>query len=138
LLSGETVLAFQSVFLVLLFVSIAFRMKGNYLVHGIIMIVAVATGWVALVMTVPDFMNSSYTQTITNPSSTFALVGSHVFLGVATLVSVTWLIALWRPKSSTDFAAKSKRIWQSNAILWVLAYVVGLMLFLTLHTSLFG
>ena len=132
-----SIFAFQTVFLVLLFVSMAFRMKGNYLVHGIILIVGVAIGWVAVVMSFPSFMDSSYMQTVTSPASTLVVFGSHIFLGVATLIFGTWLVALWRPRS-TEFAAKSKRIWQLTAILWVLAYVVGVLLFVTLHTTFFA
>ena len=134
MLSGETVLAFQSVFLVLLFVSIAFRMKGNYLVHGIIMTVLTAGAWVAVVGTLPMFMDSSIMQNYTSPSSTLVVSGLHLFIGVAELVFGTWLVALWRPRS-TDFAAKSKRIWQSIVILWVLAYMVGLLLYVALTTT---
>jgi hypothetical protein len=131
------IFAFQTVFLVLLFVSMAFRMKGNYLVHGIIIIVGLAIGWLAVAITIPSFMDSSYMQTVTSPSSTLAVFGSHIFLGLTTLIFATWLVALWRPHS-TEFAAKSKRIWQVTAILWVSAYVVGVLLFVTLHTTFFG
>ncbi len=131
------VLSFQTVFLALLFVSMAFRMKGNYLVHGIIVIVAVAVGWIAVVMTVPEFMNSSYTQTFTGATWSFALVVGHVFLGLSTLIAGTWLVALWRPRS-TDFAVRTNGIWHAIVVLWVLAYVVGVTIFLTFHTTLFG
>jgi hypothetical protein len=127
-------LAFQTVGLVLFFVSMAFRMKGNYLWHGIIMIVLIAIGWFTVVMSVPDFMNSSYMQTIMNPSSTMVVSTLHMLFGVVALVFATWLVALWRPRS-IDFAAKSKRIWQSTVISWVLAYVVGLLLFVALTTT---
>jgi hypothetical protein len=131
------ILAFQTVFLVLLFVSMAFRMKGNYLVHGIIIVVGIAMGWLAVAISLPSFMDSTYMQTVTSPSSTLAVFGSHIFFGVATLIFGTWLVALWRPHS-TEFAAKSKRIWQLTAILWVSAYAVGILLFVVLHTTFFA
>lgn len=137
LMDPVTIFAFQTVFLVLLFVSMAFRMKGNYLVHGIIIIVGVAIGWLSVVMSLPSFMDNSYMQTVTSPSSTLAVFGSHIFLGVATLLFGTWLVALWRPHS-TEFPAKSKRIWQLTAILWIAAYVAGVLLFVTLHTTFFA
>ena len=129
-------LVFQTVFLVLLFVSMAFRMKGNYLVHGIIMIVLAAIGWVAVVGSLPNFMDGSIMQTMSPPSA-LGLVGLHISFGVLSLIFGTWLVALWR-RRSIDFAAKSKRIWQLTAILWVLAYVVGLLLFVALRTTFFG
>jgi hypothetical protein len=131
------IFAFQTVFLVLLFVSMAFRMKGNYLVHGIIIIVGVAIGWLSVIMSLPSFMDSSYMQTVTNPSSTLAVFSSHISFGVATLLSGTWLVALWRPRS-TEFAAKSKRIWQLTAILWVATYLLGVLVFVVLHTTFFA
>jgi hypothetical protein len=120
----EMILAFQSVFLVVLFVSMAFRMKGNYLVHGIIMIVSIAIGWVAFLTVIPNYMDSSFMQTYMSPSSTWVAFVLHSVLGVAPLIFGTWLVALWRPRS-TEFAAKSKRIWQLTVISWVIAYVVG-------------
>ncbi len=130
-------LAFQTVFLVVLFVSMAFRMKGNYLVHGIIMVVATAIGWVAFLTVIPSYMDSSFMDTYMSPTSTFVSFSLHSVFGTATLIFGTWLVALWRPRS-TDFAAKSKRIWQATVSLWVLAYVVGVLLFVALRTTFFA
>jgi hypothetical protein len=131
------VLVFQSIFLVALFVSMAFRMKGNYLVHGLIMVVSVAIGWVAFIMVIPSYFDSSFMQPYMSSSSTFAAFSLHSIFGTATLIAGTWLVALWRPRS-TDFAVKSKRVWQSTVILWLLAYVVGVWLFFALGATFFG
>jgi len=128
-------LAFQTVGLVLFFVSFAFRIKGKYLWYGVIMIVLVALGWFTVVMSIPDLMNSSYVQTIMNPSSTMVVSSLHMLFGFAALVFGTWLVALWRPRS-TDFAAKSRRVWQLTLITWVLAFVVGLLLYVAVTTNL--
>ena len=130
-LTNEVVFVLQSVFLVVLFVSMAFRMKGNYFVHGIMMIVALIMGWVGFFVVIPSYMDSSFMQPYKSPASTFVAFSLHTFLGVATLILGTWLVALWRPRS-TEFAAKSKRIWQLTVIFWVLAYVVGVLLYLLL------
>ena len=73
-------------------------------------------------------------QTLTSPFSTMVVFGAHSFFGIATLVSAIWVVALWRPHS-TDFAVRSKRIWQSTLILWALAFVVGLFLYVALTTT---
>jgi hypothetical protein len=130
----EMLLALQTVLLVPFLVSMVFRMKGNYLVHGIIMIVLVAAGWFATIVSLPNFMDNSFMEPYMSTSSTLAVAGSHMFFGVATYFFGTWLVALWRPRS-TDFAAKSKRIWQTTAILWILAYVVGLLLYVAVTTN---
>ena len=128
-------LAFQTVFLVLLFVSMAFRMKGNYLVHGITMIVAVAVELVAIIgFSVGAFLTGESMEPLMNPVSTLVVFSLHGFFGVVSLVAGVWLLALWRPRS-TDFAAKSRRIWQATVISWLLAFAVGLLLYVALTTT---
>ena len=132
LITPEMPLAFQSVLGVVLFVSMWFRMKGNYLVHGITMIVTVAPLSIASFFGVlPSYMDSSFMQPYMSPASTFVAFSLHTFLGVASLIFGAGLVALWRPRS-TEFAAKSKRIWQLTVIFWVSAYVVGVLLYLLL------
>ena len=133
-MSPEEAFVGQTVFLAVLFVSIAFRKRGNYLVHGILMIVPVAILWVVQFSNIPSFLDGSFFQSFLNPFSTLVVFGLHAFLGFAALISGTWLVALWRPRS-TDFAAKSKKIWQLTVILWVSAYVVGVLLFPPLRAA---
>ncbi len=103
----EVALVGQTVFLILLFVSMAFRMKGNYLVHGILLIVPVAILWVVQLSNLPSFIEGSYMQPFMNPFSTLVLFTVHAFLGFAVLVSGTWLVALWRPRS-TELGLRAK------------------------------
>jgi uncharacterized membrane protein YozB (DUF420 family) len=124
-------LAFQSALLVVLFVNMAYRMKGNYFVHGIMSIATVTIKWVMLFLMIPSYMDSSFMQPYMSPASTFVVFSLHTFFAVATPIFGVWLVALWRPRS-TEFAAKSKRIWQLTVIVWVLAYVVGVLLYLLL------
>jgi uncharacterized membrane protein YozB (DUF420 family) len=83
------------------------------------------------------FANPSAMETLTSPFSTMVVLSVHSFFGIVTLVSAIWLVALWRPKS-TDFITKSKRIWQSTLILWFFAFVVGLLLYVALTTTIFA
>ena len=136
-ITPELAFTFQSIFLVVLFVSMAFRMKGNYLVHGIIMIAQVAVGWVLFILVIPSYLDSSLMQPYMSPSSTLAAFVLHTIFGVAPLIFGTWLVALWRPRS-TDFVAKSKRIWQLTVIFWILAYVIGLWLYVEVRPTLFA
>jgi uncharacterized membrane protein YozB (DUF420 family) len=122
----------QSVVLVVLFVSMWFRMKGNHLVHGITMIVAVVPVLIgSFVVLTTQYTDSSYMQPYMSSASTFIAFSLHTILGVATLIFGVWLVALWRPRS-TDFVARSKRIWQLTVIVWVSSYVVGVLLYLLL------
>ena len=81
---SEMLLVLQTVLLVPFLVSVAFRIKGNYLVHGIIMIVLVVAGWFATIASLPNFMDNSFMEPYMSPSSTLVVSGLHIFFGVAT------------------------------------------------------
>ncbi len=122
----------------LVLVSMWFRKKGNYLVHGIIMVVVVGATLVSfsavLFMSPPS--DSSMNTYFSSPLK-FAEFISHAILSIPAIIFGVWLVALWRPRS-TSFAAKSKRIAQITAILWVLSYVVGVLGFVADYTTFFG
>jgi uncharacterized membrane protein YozB (DUF420 family) len=133
---AETSLIIQSVIFVLFLASMAFRMNGKYLVHVVTLSVAVIgmlsffAWWIFEIA--PTF--DSYLPTVLSPPSQLVNWLAHEFLGISTLVLGIWTITLWR-LGSIEFEARSKRIWRLTTFLWILAYVVGLLLFVTLNTN---
>jgi uncharacterized membrane protein YozB (DUF420 family) len=133
---AETSLIIQSVIFVLFLVSMAFRMKGKYLVHVVTLLVAVISmlsffaWWIYEIA--PSF--DSYLPTVLSPPLHLVNWLAHEFLGISTLVLGVWTVSFWR-LGSTQFEVKSKRIWRLTWIFWVLAYVVGLLLFVVLNTN---
>ena len=133
---AETSLIIQSVIFVLFLVSIAFRMKGKYLVHVVTLLVAVISmlsffaWWIYEIA--PSF--DSYLPTVLSPPLHLVNWLAHEFLGISTLVLGVWTVSFWR-LGSTQFEVKSKRIWRLTWIFWILAYVVGLLLFVVLNTN---
>ena len=133
---AETSLIIQSVIFVLFLVSMVFRMKGKYLVHVVTLLVAVISmlsffAW-WIVEIAPMF--GSYLPTVLSPPLHLVNWLGHEFLGISTLVLGVWTASFWR-LGSTEFEAKSKRIWRLTWIFWILAYVVGLLLFVVLNTN---
>ena len=134
---AEINLVMQTFWTTLILVSMWFRKKGNYLVHGIIMIVVVGATLISfssvLLMTPPS--GSSMQIYFSSPLKMAEFV-SHAILSIPAIFFGVWLVALWRPKS-TSFPAKSKRIAQTTAILWVLSYVAGVLGFVADYTTFF-
>ena len=132
---AEINLVMQTFWTALILVSMWFRKKGNYLVHGIIMIVVVGATLVSfssvLLMTPPS--GSSMQIYFSSPLKMAEFV-SHAILSIPAIFFGLWLVALWRPRS-TSFPAKSKRIAQTTAILWVLSYVAGVLGFVADYTT---
>ena len=128
----------QSLILVLFLVSVAFRMKGKYLEHVVTLSVAIISmlsffaWWVFEIF--PTF--DSYLPTVLNSPLHLVNWLAHELLGISTLVLGIWIVSMWR-LGYNKFRIKSKRIWPLTSILWVLAYVVGLLFFVTLNTPLF-
>jgi uncharacterized membrane protein YozB (DUF420 family) len=133
---AETSLIIQSVIFVLFLVSMAFRMKGKYLIHVVTLLVAVIgmlsffAWWIYEIA--PSF--DSYLPTVLSPPLHLVNWLAHEFLGISTLVLGVLTVNFWR-LGSTQFEVKSKRIWRLTWIFWVLTYVVGLLLFVVLNTN---
>ena len=134
MMEPDMLLVFQTFGLVLFFVSMIFRMKINYLFHGIIIILLVAIGWVVTIILIPSFMDRASMEPYMSPISTLVLINLHIIFGFASLIFATWLVLLWRPRS-TDFAVKTEKIWKLTAMYWILAYAVGLLLYVALTTT---
>ncbi len=133
---AETSLIIQSVIFILFLVSMAFRMKSKYLVHVATLLVAIISmlsffaWWIFEIA--PTF--GSYLPTVLSPPLHLVNWLAHEFLGIVTLVLGIWTVSMWR-FGSTEFEAKSRRTWRLTWILWVLAYVIGLLFFVTLNTN---
>jgi uncharacterized membrane protein YozB (DUF420 family) len=133
---AETSLIIQSVIFVLFLVSMAFRMKGKYLIHVVTLLVAVIgmlsffAWWIYEIA--PSF--DSYLPTVLSPPLHLVNWLTHEFLGISTLVLGVLTVSFWR-LGSTQFEVKSNRIWRLTWIFWILAYVVGLLLFVVLNTN---
>jgi uncharacterized membrane protein YozB (DUF420 family) len=133
---AETSIIIQSVIFILFLISMAFRIKSKFFAHVVTLLVAIIsmlsffTWWIYQIA--PTF--DSYLPTVLNPPLHLINWLAHEFLGISTLVSGLWVVSFWR-SGSAKFEAKSRKIWRLTRILWILAYLVGLSLFLTLNTN---
>jgi hypothetical protein len=128
----------QSVFTVLVLVSMVFRMKRNYLVHGIILIVLIVIEWGALTaVSASSILSGESMQFLMEPFSTLIVFALHGIFGFVSLIGGTLLLALWwRPSSFTSFAAKSEMTWRVTLISWIISYVVGIFLYVPVSAAL--
>jgi hypothetical protein len=134
---AELNLIMQTIWTALVLASMWFRMKSNYFVHEITMLIVIAAWWIGFstVMLMDPF--STPTEAFSNTPLRLVMNGLHGIFSVPALIFGTWLVALWRPES-TSFAGKSKRLAQLTMIFWVPSYVVGVLDFMLLHTTFFG
>ncbi len=123
----------------LLFSSLALKVKGRLVAHGIGALVAV----VMIFSGIPWLLGAevptidTYMQGIMNSSLKTTLFTVQFFLGTATLVLASLLLVKWRLRSP-DFVARKKNVMRATFAFWVSAYAVGILLFLAVNTSFFG
>lgn len=125
----------QSLWMSLLLVSMWFRKKGNYFIHGILAIVVVSitiTSFLGVLILSP--MDSGSTSEYFASPIDIAVLLAHSIVSFPALAFGVWLVALWRPNSAS-FAAKSKRAAQLTTVFWILSYVVGILDYLLLRTN---
>jgi len=134
---AEINLIMQTIWTAIVLFSIWFRIKGNYFIHELLMIIVISAWAVGLTAVV--LMNPFSTSTEVFASTPMRLVMNalHGIFSVPALVFGVWLVVLWRPGSPT-FPAKSRRIAQLIPFFWIVSYLVGVLDFLVLHTTLFG
>ena len=134
---AEINLIMQTFWTALVLVSMWLRTKGNYFAHELTMLIVMSAWWVGFsaVLLMNPFSGS--TEVLSSSPLRLVMNGLHGIFSVPALILGTWLIALWRPKS-TSFPDKSKRIAKLTIIFWIPSYVVGVLDFMLLHTTFFG
>jgi uncharacterized membrane protein YozB (DUF420 family) len=127
----------QTLWMTLLLVSMWFRKKGNYLLHGILLIMVVSITIVSFlgVLVMSPMSDTSMDAYFGSPVDMAVFFGHAVFSFPALVLGV-WLILLWRPSSST-YMAKSRRIAWLLTVFWVLSYVVGILDYLIIRNHFF-
>ena len=127
----------QTLWISLLLVSMWFRQKGNYLMHGILAIMVVSITIVSFlgVLVMSPMDNSSMDEYFSSPLDLAVFLG-HALFSFPALAFGVWLILIWRPNSAT-FPAKSRRIAWLLTVFWVLSYIVGILDYLIIRNHLF-
>ncbi len=115
--------------------SLQLRSMGKIKAFGISMIAVVLTFVVAfftILLAFPnDPMFTTHAATTLSSTTLTAAFGTHLFLALLSLGAAVWMIALWFKK--TDFLARSRIPAVVTGFSWLLAFALGLYLFLSLN-----
>ena len=135
---AEINLVIQTFWTGLVLASMWFRVKGNYFAHEITMLVVMSGSLLAFsAVLLMDPLSGGSMEVFSSTPLRLVMNSLHAIFSIPALGLGVWLVALWRP-GSTSFVAKSRRIAQLTAIFWVLSYGVGVLDFMILHTTFFG
>jgi uncharacterized membrane protein YozB (DUF420 family) len=135
---SEFNLILQTFWACFVLMSMWWRSRRNYFAHEITMLIVMCQSLVGFsVVLLMDPWTFSSMAVLANTTTRLIMNFFHIIFSLPALALGTWLVTIWRPNAST-YPAKSRRIAQLTAIFWVLSYVVGVLDFLILHTTLFG
>jgi uncharacterized membrane protein YozB (DUF420 family) len=135
----EVNLIMQTIWCGLLVVSMWFRAKGSYLLHGVTWTVVVTItllNFAMVLLMTPPSSTTSMDIFFTSPAYAAEFI-SHAILSFPALILGVWFIVLWSP-NSTSFVAKTRRIAPITTVLWVLSYIAGVLGYIALYTNYFG
>ena len=134
---SEINLIMQTLWTALVIVSMWYRWKGNYFLHEIIMLIVMCAWWVGFSAVLLMNPFSTSTEIFSNTPLRLIMNALHAIFSIPALVFGTWLVAIWRP-ASTTFPSKRRRVAHLTIICWIPSYVVGVLDFMVLHTTIFG
>ncbi len=130
-------LIMQTIWTVVVLASMWFRKQGNYFVHEISLLI-VMCAWIVGFSAVIFMDPLSLTSLEAFSNTTLRLIMNilHGVFSVPAIVFGIWLVALWRPKSTT-FPAKTKKLAILTTAFWIPSYIVGVLDFMVIHTTFF-
>jgi uncharacterized membrane protein YozB (DUF420 family) len=127
-------LAFQIMILVILFVTLALWQKHKNFLHGLTMLIAVVLNIASfLVIMLPSLLSMGIPQL---PDVVSLVIFAHATLGVTTMILGLWLVGSWHLQSSVQNCAAKKKVMRLTAVLWLVALLLGVLLYAYLYTSL--
>lgn len=135
---AEFNLIMQTFWTAVVLVSMWFRKKGNYFAHEITLLI-VMCAWIVGFSSVifMDPISLTSLEAFSNTPIRLIMNILHGVFSVPALVFGIWLVAIWRPESTT-FPTKTKKLAILTTAFWIPSYVVGVLDFMVLHTAILG
>jgi len=140
LLLPEINLLIQSLILVVFFLSLVFKMKGKFVIHGTLMMVTVISAIAVFLLLSPGIMSekasdfTNYLQLFFDSPVNFVLFVLHISFTVSAVLLGVWVVGSWRFRSEL-FCAPKKTVMKLILILWILGYLVGVLFYLVINTN---
>lgn len=124
-------LVFQIAILIVLSLSLVLKNKKKLFSHGATMLIAVILNTVSFILVMlPSSLKLNYAF---NVFSTVTL--AHVILGVLAEIFAIWLVVSWRFRS-VQYCTRRRKIMRATSALWLMALILGILVYIFLYTNL--
>jgi uncharacterized membrane protein YozB (DUF420 family) len=115
--------------------SLAYKIKGNFKIHGSIMGVAVLLHFITFLVAMGPSFVGNFTFLMTETLLTgVQTLWAHVISGALSLVLGIFLVTMWVPKASNIKPCFGrKRIMDATAILWTISLAFGIATYISFY-----
>jgi len=130
---GSTVsLVIQVVVLALIIIALIIKRQNKYRQHGIVMLSAVILHIISIfAVMVPSFAEFYAMPSLIDYADIFVMLTLvHVIAGVISAVLGVWIVGSWHLQKDLKPCFRKKRVMDVTVTLWVLALVLGIILYL--------
>lgn len=130
---GEINLLIQTIILLMLLMSIFFKIKGKFIIHGTLMMATVISAILVFLFLSPSTINE---KTVTLPNYILQFFDSPLIFtlfivhSISTIIAVFlgfWIVTTWRFRTEL-FCAQKRKIMRLISILWILGYFFGILI----------
>lgn len=135
LLNTTLNLVIQIITLAIIFVSLYFKMKNNYKMHGTTMGIAVILHALTFILIMGPIFFENFGFFSTKTSFNFVqTTWLHAVPGALTLILAIYLVLRWAINSSNvDGCFKRKRIMDLTIILWIFSLLFGIVTYALIY-----
>lgn len=136
-LVATSTLIFQIVVLVLLIGGYWLKRVKKFRQHGITMLTAVVLH-IIMILTImlPSFVLAIIPHILADKSAVLTIVAPlHGIMGITAAVLGVWIVASWRLRTSLRYCTPKRKLMLLTLILWLIALLLGILLYLHFYTT---
>lgn len=136
-LIAQVNLASQIAIMVLLLTSYMLKRKGKFFLHGTLMLVAVILNFVSVLLVMgPSLLSLEPVIAASILGKLPIVVLLHAGFGSVAEVLAVYVVTSWRLRADTSHCVKKKRIMRVTLVLWSVALLFGILVYVLLYTDL--
>ena len=134
ILLSQANLILEIIILMVLLAAFALKRRGKFLKHGSMMLAGVFLNILSFAIVMgPAFLSLGQNGLFDHPGRLYFVTLVHAGLGGTALVLGVFLVASWHLQASTQNCMRRKKIMRLTFVLWVLALILGILLYMLLY-----
>jgi len=134
ILLSQANLILEIIILIVLFAAFALKRRGKFRKHGSMMLAGVVLNILSFTIVMgPAFFSLEQNGLFDHPGRLYFATLAHAGLGGTALVLGIFLVASWHLQVSIQKCMRRKKIMRMTFVLWIIALILGILLYMLLY-----